>query len=90
MVDNFEELMDLQKRMIQKARSEFDFDLKAKLISLIQKTIPSGKAIQIESVYIISNENGFSDDLIGETINTMIDEKILFIPKDGYIQKEFR
>ncbi|MFP4112220.1 MAG: hypothetical protein ACLFPQ_00990 [Candidatus Woesearchaeota archaeon] len=88
MADNFRELRKIQKGIEEKAKKEIEQDQLIELISLINSLVPEGKKVQLEHIYIAAQQKGFTEEQVNEVLRKYINDRIMYQPQVGYIQRE--
>jgi hypothetical protein len=85
---NFDELMRLQHQIQRGLLREQRTDLKIEVISIIN-VLTSGRreTVQKEAIFIEAAHRGFDHDEVGNLIEELIKDKIIFEPSLGYIKK---
>lgn len=84
----FDNLMEYQKMLRNRLRTEQQTDKKIELLSIInQLTSGPRNMVQIEQVLIEASSQGFSNDETRDLIDKLIEENIIYESSSGFIKK---
>lgn len=87
-MDDFDEIMRIQRMINESTRREIQDDRLSDLMALINSLVPFEKKIQVEELFYAAIDKGFSEKEIRSVINKYIKDGILFQPIVGYIQRK--
>jgi DNA replicative helicase MCM subunit Mcm2 (Cdc46/Mcm family) len=86
-MDDFDEIMRIQRLINESTRQEIQDDRVSDLMALINSLVPFEKKIQVEELFYSAMDKGFTEKEIRTVINKFIKDGILFQPTVGYIQR---
>lgn len=86
--DEFEELLNIQRRMQSKLNQEREMDQSLDILAIINEMAPyPDQRIQKESLMYEAQSRGFSYDETEMILDKLIRDRILFEPEPGFIQR---
>ena len=88
MTDDFGELLRIQRMLQEKARQEIEQDNTAELMALVSSLVPEGKKVQLEHIYVVAGQKGFTEDEVKGVLKSFVHDGIMFQPQVGYIQRD--
>jgi uncharacterized membrane protein len=87
-MDNFDELMNLQRQMASRIVQESDDDLKLKVMDIVNEFAGSGnKQVQVEQVIVEASIQGIQEDDTLNVLEDLIDIGFLTRPEDGFVKR---
>ncbi len=84
---DFDELMKIQSIMNKSVKKEIEDEILIDIISLVNQLISNTKPTMKENILIEAKNKGFTSKQMTTVINKMIRDKIVFEPKEGYLQR---
>ena len=87
MNSNFDEIYNIQKQMGSRLRRELEMDKKLKLLRIVQDLVPLKQALPTEQLMIEAQNHGFSEEDVRTLLEELVTDKVVFFPKEGFIQQ---
>ena len=88
MANDFDELLDIQRRMQSRLQKEHEMDETIDILSIINEMAPyPDQRLQKEGVLIEAQNRGFPYEETERVIGKLIMDRILFEPSPGYLQR---
>ncbi|MBT3720078.1 hypothetical protein HN789_05040 [archaeon] len=85
---DFDNLMEYQKRLQERLRTEQQTDKKIELLSIINQLSSGPKNIvQVEQILVESASRGYTTDQTRKFIDQLIKENIIYESSPGFIKK---
>ena len=88
MADEFDELLEIQRRMQSRIVQEQQMDDELDVLAIITEMAPHpDQRLQKEAVIVEAGVRGFSPDQAEKIIEKLISDRVLFEPAEGFIQR---
>jgi len=86
-MDDFDRLMEIQRKTASSIRLESEVDNKIKILDILNSLSgPKGKKIQVEEVILEAGVQGLSESEVLNTIDSLKRDRLIKEPDVGYIQ----
>lgn len=87
-MDNFDELMDLQRQMAGRIVQESNDDFKLKMMDIVNEFAGNAnKKVQVEQVIIEAGIQGVQEEDCIRGIDDLVDIGFLTRPEDGFVKR---
>ena len=87
-MDNFDELMNLQRQMASRIVQESDDDLKLKLMDIVNEFAgTANKKVQVEQIIVEAGVQGVEEDDTLRVLEELVDIGFLVRPEDGFVKR---
>lgn len=88
MANDFDELLKIQRMIQERTKKEVDQDRMIELMALIGRLVPEGRKVQLEHIYVVAAQKGFTELQVNDVLRKYIHDRIMYQPQVGYIQRE--
>ena len=87
-MENFDELMELQRQMAGRIVQESNDDLKLKMMDIVNDLAGnSNKKVHVESIIVEAGIQGIQEESCVRVLDDLVDIGFLTRPEDGFVKR---